>query len=77
MKDKIQQILEREIAKLDQLSLIVDEPLSIRAIKSLDVLIKAYHSFCNPPPPSSVSPTPEDLSTADLLTTLDQENGPT
>lgn len=48
MKDRIQQILERELNKLDTLSATDTEPLPMAAVKSLDMLIRAYRTFVEP-----------------------------
>ncbi len=49
-KEQIEAILSREILKIEVLSLTCIEPLSVSAIKSLDVLIKSYRSLVDPKP---------------------------
>lgn len=74
MKDLIQQILERELLKLDRKSSDEQNPLGPRDVKSLDVLIRAYRSFVDPAnkpaaeadDPVSAAPTTETL-VSDLL----------
>jgi hypothetical protein len=66
MKTKIEQILVRELQKLDAKSTASVEPLSEREVKCLDVLIRAYRSYAadttKPPEPADISaPTIEDL----------------
>jgi hypothetical protein len=66
MKDRIQALLERELAKFESASNSQAEPLDGREIKSLETLIKCYHSFCNPAPnPAQQDPASE--STEALL----------
>jgi hypothetical protein len=78
VKDKIQEILERELKKFDEISRSNEQPLDASEIRALDTLIKAYHSFCNPPEtnpsPAPVSEDPASASTEDLLSTLDATN---
>lgn len=59
MNEKIQEILERELAKLNRRSLDSADPLPSQDVKSLDVLIRAYRSFSAPESPA-VSPAADD-----------------
>ncbi len=75
MRDKIQAILERELAKLDTLSNAGPAPLASADIKSLDTLIRAYRSLVDPAknPPADTQPDdPATLSTEELIA---QQNG--
>jgi hypothetical protein len=67
MKERIQALLERELQKFETASLAASEPLDSRDIKSLETLIKCYHSFCNPTPPPPPASDPASSATEDLL----------
>jgi len=64
MKEKIRALLERELTKIELLSLTNKAPLQVADIKSLDTLIKAYKSFeeqpAEAPPASSPANIPLD-----------------
>jgi hypothetical protein len=72
MRTRIEQILERELTKLDTASQSSPEPLSVAEIKSLDTLIRAYRSFSDPAKTSPDQPAsdPASAATADLLQAL-------
>ncbi len=72
MKDKIQSLLERELLKIEVLSLTNPKPLQVADIKSLDTLIKAYRSFVEPKPAESAPAStpasmPDDQLVKDIL----------
>lgn len=48
MKEKVQEILERELAKLDQMSLNAADGLDLPSVRRLEVLIKCYSAFIGP-----------------------------
>jgi hypothetical protein len=64
---KIQAILERELDKINQLSLEGNEPLTPADIRSLDTLIKAYRTLVAPESDKPAAKTTETESTEDLL----------
>ncbi len=73
MKERIQELLARELQKIELLSLTTPEPLAAADIKSLDVLIKAYRSFVDPAksaPEKSLPDDPATSSTEDLINGL-------
>lgn len=59
MNERIQKLLERELAKLEILSASTSDPLGFSEIKSLDTLIKAHRTFSAPESPA-VSPAADD-----------------
>lgn len=75
MQDKIKQILERELQKLDILSLLSETPMAAADVKSLDTLIKAYRTFTAPEqtPPLPDPLAPAQQTTADLLSGLNDK----
>jgi hypothetical protein len=70
MKDRIQEILERELNKLNQRSIESTDPLGVHDVRSLDTLIKAYNSFVLPTQPPAAPTQPANTSTQDLLNGL-------
>jgi hypothetical protein len=69
VKERIQELLARELQKIEMRSLTTPEPLPAADIKSLDVLIKAYRSFSDPTknPDKPAPDDPTQTSLEDLL----------
>jgi hypothetical protein len=77
MREAVQAILEREIARLDATS--KDAGLDLDDCRRLDLLIKAYKSFAAPDPTPSAGadskPAPASMPTDDLLSALQNSSG--
>jgi hypothetical protein len=80
MREAVQAILEREIARLDATSR--GEGLDLDDCRRLDLLIKAYKSFAAPensPPgrsgPGGDTTPPASMPTDDLLSALQNSSG--
>ena len=80
MKQKITDILERELRKLNLLSLASEDPLDANTIRALDTLIKSYRSFVAEDPAKkdakSDPESPASLSLEELLPTKDDSQAP-
>lgn len=77
MKTKVREILERELRKLDELS--VTTGLDLNDFKRLDLLIKAYQTFAPehtnlPPSPDSVASRPSQQIIEAMLNPSDDTN---
>lgn len=69
LQESVAQILDREIARLNKLS--ITDGLGLNDVKKLDLLIRAIASFATPPVDETTAPaTPADASTDDLLNGL-------
>ena len=68
LKDRVEQILERELSKLDAMSRLSMTGLALEDVRRLDVLIKCYSSFIGPlDKKNDRADAPENQSTEDLL----------
>ena len=65
MKDKVHEILQRELAKLDAQS--KESVLELDDFRRLDLLIKAYRSFADSKSAPANEPTPEQQPIDELL----------